>query len=179
MEVMGFGIKWRIWIHQCISTASISVLINGSPSRPFKMGRGIRQGDPLSPFLFVLMAEVLNKMIQRAVSSGLFKGLTVSNGEIQLSHLQLADDTLVFCEAKEQYVRLIKGIFLSYQVFSGLCVNYKKSALVVVGKDDAWIAKVEVMLGCSRVQLPINYLGIPLGVNMRRASSWQSIIDKV
>ena len=64
LEVMGFGSKWRNWIHKCISSASISILINGVPSKPFKMGRGLRQGDPLSPFLFVIMSEVLNRMLK-------------------------------------------------------------------------------------------------------------------
>jgi len=179
METMGFGIKWRRWISQCLSTASVSLIINGSPSKPFKMERGIRQGDPLSPFLFVLMAEVLNKMLQRAISSGMLKGIQVGRDGLQISHLQFADDTLVFCEAEEQYVRVIKGIFLTYQAFSGLCVNYKKSTLVALGKEEAWIEHVQEILGCSTTQLPIQYLGLPLGANMRKASAWKSIIEKV
>jgi len=179
MEVMGFGLKWRHWISQCLSTASISLIINGSPSKPFKMERGIRQGDPLSPFLFVLVAEVLNKMMHRAVSTGLIRGISVGVGGLQISHLQFADDTLVLCEAEEQYARVIKGIFLTFQAFTGLCVNYKKSTLVVLGKDEAWVDSIEEILGCSRAQLPIQYLGTPLGANMRKAASWQKIIEKV
>ena len=75
------------------------MLFNGAPLKPFKMERGLRQGDPLSPFLFVIMAEVLNKSMQRAVSLGLVKGLQIGSDDIQLTHLQFADDTLVFCEA--------------------------------------------------------------------------------
>jgi len=85
LEVMGFGSKWRNWIYKCISSASISVLINGVPSKPFKMGRGLRQGDPLSPFLFVIMPEVLNKMLQQAIRFQLFKGVTVGSNDIQIS----------------------------------------------------------------------------------------------
>jgi len=125
------------------------------------------------------MSEVLIKMMQKAVTLGLIRGLNVGTDEIQLTHLQFADDTLVFCEADEKYVRSIKGIFLSFQAFSGLCVNYKKSGLLVLGKDDAWVQKVEKELGCTRIQLPMNYLGILLGANMRKASSWQSVLDKV
>jgi len=179
MEAMGFGLKWRSWISQCLSTASISLIINGSPSKPFKMERGIRQGDPLSPFLFVLLAEVLNKMMHRAVNTGLLRGISVGNGNLQISHLQFADDTLVFCEAEEHYVRVTKGIFLTYQAFAGLCVNYRKSIMVVLGKEETWIDSIEEIMGCSRAQLPIQYLGIPLGANMRKASSWQIIIEKV
>ena len=76
-------------------------------------------------------------------------------------------------------VKSIKGIFITFQAFLGLCVNYRKSGLLVIGKDEAWAQKMEQELGCTQIQLPIKYLGIPLGANMRKASSWQSVLDKV
>ena len=82
MKVMGFGIKWRRWIQQCLSSPSISKLINGSLSRPLRMERGTRQGDPLSPLLFFLMAEVFNRMMQKAVRLGLIKGLSIGSGGV-------------------------------------------------------------------------------------------------
>ncbi|GJU26052.1 putative RNA-directed DNA polymerase, eukaryota, reverse transcriptase zinc-binding domain protein [Tanacetum coccineum] len=71
MIQMGFGVKWRRWIDSCLSSASISVLINRSPSKEFKMKRGLRQGDPLSPFLFLLVAEVLQVAMAEACNKGL------------------------------------------------------------------------------------------------------------
>ncbi|XP_015965353.1 uncharacterized protein LOC107489093 [Arachis duranensis] len=70
LQNMGFGHKWRAWVMECVATASMSVLINGSPSKPFNMERGLRQGDPLSLFLFVLVVDVLHRMIGEAVSNG-------------------------------------------------------------------------------------------------------------
>jgi len=84
------------------------------------------------------MVEILNKMMQKAASMELVRGLNIGTDAIQLTHLQFADDTIVFCEAKEENVKAIKGIFLSFQAFSGLCVNYTKSGLLVLGKEEGW-----------------------------------------
>ncbi|XP_072078102.1 uncharacterized protein [Arachis hypogaea] len=67
---MGFGQRWRNWVKECVSTASMSVLVNGSPSKEFKMERGLRQGDPLSPLLFVLVVDVLHRMLGEAARNG-------------------------------------------------------------------------------------------------------------
>ena len=109
----------------------------------------------------------------------LFKGVTVGSNGIQISHLQFADDTLIFCEAKEQYLLRIKEVLLSFQSFSGLVVNYHKFGLIVLGKDEGWSQNVATQLDCTILQLPMTYLGIPLGANMRKVVSWQCIIDKI
>ena len=70
MQKMGFGEKWAGWIGWCISTATFSVLINGSPTRFFQSTRGLRQGDPLSPYLFVIGMEALSCLINRVVRGG-------------------------------------------------------------------------------------------------------------
>ncbi|XP_052117631.1 secreted RxLR effector protein 78-like [Arachis duranensis] len=70
LQKMGFGHKWRAWVIEYVTTTSMSVLINGSPSKPFKRQRGLRQGDPLSPFLFVLVVDVLHRMVGEAVRNG-------------------------------------------------------------------------------------------------------------
>ena len=129
---MGFGIKWRKWIASCITTSRISIIFNGCPCKPFRMGRGLRQGDPLSPFLFVLVTEVLNRVLIRAAEVGLFKGLQIGSHRETLTHLQFADDTLLFCEANEIYLQNLKKVLLSFQAFSGLAVNYSKSSLLVL-----------------------------------------------
>jgi len=179
LKEMGFGEKWRKWVRVCTTTPRISILFNGSPCKPFKMGRGLRQGDPLSAFLFVLMAEVMNRLLLRASSMGLFQGLQVGRQGVTITHLQFAEDTLLFCEAKEESLQNIKGLLLGFQSFSGLAVNYSKSGLIVFGKDESWAIEMAEKLSCKLVHLPITYLGVPLGANMRKVSSWQGVLDKV
>jgi len=143
------------------------------------MGRGLRQGDPLSPFLFVIMSEVLNKMLQEVVSLQLLRGVSVDSKGIQITHLQFADDTLIFCEAEEQYLMRIKGILLSFQAFPGLVVNYHKSGLIAIRKVDAWGQNVANLLGLHIITAAMIYLGIPLGANMGKVASWQCSVDKI
>ena len=105
LERMGFGSKWIRWINWCISTASFSVLINGSPSGFFRSSRGLRQGDPLSLYLFVIGMEVLSCLLKRAVEGNFIYGCRFGgrdDGEIVVSHLLYADDTIIFCEANPE-----------------------------------------------------------------------------
>ncbi|XP_071715184.1 uncharacterized protein [Rutidosis leptorrhynchoides] len=92
---MGFGGRW---IKSCLSSTSISILVNGSPTQEFYPQRGIRQGDPLSPFLFMLAAEGLNEFTKVTIQRGLFKGISVGKDDIRISHLQYADDTILMGE---------------------------------------------------------------------------------
>jgi hypothetical protein len=102
LERMGFGIRWRRWIEACISSVQFSIVINGSPEGFFTSSRGLRQGDPLSPLLFLLVMEVLSRMLKKVESEGLIKGFSAgSNGSngLRISHLLYADDTILFCDA--------------------------------------------------------------------------------
>ncbi|XP_071695539.1 uncharacterized mitochondrial protein AtMg01250-like [Rutidosis leptorrhynchoides] len=98
MKSMGFGEKWIKWINSCLKSTTISILVNGSPTDEFSLSRGVRQGDPLSPFLFIIAEEGLNILAKAAIEKGLFKGLKVGANNVNVSHLQYADDTIFFGE---------------------------------------------------------------------------------
>ncbi|GKB05354.1 putative RNA-directed DNA polymerase, eukaryota, reverse transcriptase zinc-binding domain protein [Tanacetum coccineum] len=100
MEKIGFGSKWRSWIHGCFSNARSSVLVNGSPTAEFDLHRGLRQGDPLSPFLFILAMEGLHALSCKAEVLGLFKGASFGRDNVIVSHLMYADDVIFLGECK-------------------------------------------------------------------------------
>ena len=105
LERMGFGMRWCRWIRTCIFTVQFSVLFNGSLADFFGSSRGLRQGDPLSPVLFLVMMEVLSKMMKRAEGAGLLQGFRADGrrgGGVCVSHLLFADDTILFCDADEE-----------------------------------------------------------------------------
>ena len=95
LNSFGFDQDWVNWIMNLTSSAFFSILVSGVPSCPFSASRGIRQGDPLSPFLFVLMADGLGRYIKSVVQDGSLKGLPLHNISPAPSHSQFVDDTLL------------------------------------------------------------------------------------
>lgn len=94
----GFSERWRGWIQICLKSPTFSVLVNGSPTKEFGMGRGIRQGDPLSPFIFLILIEGLNIVMKEACTKGIFKGMRIPNSDLCISHLLYADNALIVGE---------------------------------------------------------------------------------
>ncbi|GLT97295.1 hypothetical protein SLE2022_148680 [Rubroshorea leprosula] len=127
MQRMGFCATWRKWIRVCLETSLVSVLVNGSPTRQFTVSRGLRQGDPLSPFLFLIVVEGLNGLISTASQKGLLEGVQVGSRGFKVTHLQYADDTILFGTASEENVWAMKGILRSFELVSDLKINFNKS----------------------------------------------------
>ncbi|XP_028112804.1 uncharacterized protein LOC114310906 [Camellia sinensis] len=149
----------------CVSSTKISVLVNGSPTSKFSPQRGLRQGDPLSPFLFNIVTEGLNILLCRAKELGFIKGAEVGRNGVIVSHLQFADDTILFCEANWVEVVNLKRILRCFEVLSGLKINYHKSVICGVGMDDRLMQAFATSFNCLQQKLPMKYLGMPLGAN--------------
>jgi hypothetical protein len=119
MRNMGFADIWIRWMQACIFNSSMSVLVNGSPTADFKVEKGLRQGDPLSPFLFLIAAEGLTGLVHRAVELGLYKGFKI-NDDLQFNIMQFADDTILVREGNWENIWCIKSILQSFKFVSGL-----------------------------------------------------------
>ena len=181
LDRCGFSEKWRQWIHFCISTVRFSILINGSPKGFFGSTRGIRQWDTLSPLFFVLITEALSRMMTRAAEKGLLSGFQVGsldNGLLHISHLLFADDTLIFSDANPDHIFHIWLLFTWFEAVSGLKINLCKSEMMPVGHVPDLDSLVEIM-GCKTAQLPVNYLGLPLGAKFKSKAIWDPILEKM
>jgi hypothetical protein len=177
----GFGERWREWIEWCISSVRFSILVNGSPEGFFNSSRGIRQGDPLSPLLFVMVMEALSRMVNATVEQGLIAGFSVGErvfSDLVVSHSLFADDTLIFCEACPEQIRYVCLILLCFEAVSGLKVNLGKSELVAVGEVGS-IGTLAAYLGCRVANLPMKYLGLPLGAAYKAVSMWNEVTEQM
>ncbi|XP_071740803.1 uncharacterized mitochondrial protein AtMg01250-like [Rutidosis leptorrhynchoides] len=117
---MGLEEKWRNWIEACLKLTSISILVNGSPPKEFGLEKGVRQGDPLSPFLFIIEAEGLNILVKSALEKGLFKGIEVGRDKVVVSHLQYADDTMFFGAWSRMNILNLRNLLTCFERASGL-----------------------------------------------------------
>ncbi|GLT28935.1 hypothetical protein SLA2020_038370 [Shorea laevis] len=174
---LGFGEKWREWIKECLQTASVSVLVNGSPTEEFKMERGIRQGDPIAPFLFLIVAEGLHGLIESAKSKDLLQGVDIGSFGLNISHLQFADDTVIMGKADPGNVKAVKGILRWFELVSGLKINFNKSVLYSFNVSDEWGRMAAASLNCKSGSTPFTYLGMPIGNAMVRRKAWVPVIE--
>ena len=102
---MGFGLKWRGWIKACVTLVRFSFLANGFLKGFFGSSRGMRQGVPLSPLLFLLIMEVLSRLLRKTKECNLIRGFHVGAMNfvgVRISHLLFADDIILFCDASRE-----------------------------------------------------------------------------
>ena len=177
---MGFKEKWLGWIEWCISTASFSVMLNGSLEGFFRSSRGLRQGDPLSPYLFVLGMEYFSLLVDRAAEGGFISGYKFkgrNDTKRQITHLLFADDTLVFCKDTEDQMAYMSWILAWFEALSGLRINLDKSSLLPVGRVENE-ENLALELGCKIGSLPAEYLGLPLGAKHKASSVWDGVEER-
>jgi hypothetical protein len=124
LQSRGFSEKWISWIKQLVIGGSIGIMVNGKDSPYFKPGKGLRQGDPISPLLFNLVGDVLTRMLDKAARSGLVKGMLHDFREGGILSLQYADDTILFSSTDISHLTNLKHILLWYEQISGMRITF-------------------------------------------------------
>lgn len=161
-----------------LSSSFFSILINGIPSSPFHPSRGIRQGDPLSPFLFVIMAEGLGRSIKNAQQSQLLRGLSFHNSSV-FTHQQFVDDNMLFGHPSIQEAFQLKSLLTDFSDASGANVNKSKSQIFFFHTPVNTQATIARILGFSIVVLPSKYLGAPFTALALKHSSWKILLENL
>ncbi|KAI3436989.1 Toprim domain-containing protein [Psidium guajava] len=126
---MGFWSWWVDRVMKCVTSATLSVKLNSEPLPYFQPSRGLRQGDPLSPYLFILMANTLSMLMRKAVSGGTIRGIKLNKSCPTLSHLFFADNSIFFLEGKLIECQNLALILNQYCYASGQEINRNKSGL--------------------------------------------------
>ncbi|PWA73265.1 RNA-directed DNA polymerase, eukaryota [Artemisia annua] len=178
LNKFGFGNKWRNWIHCCLKSSRGSILVNGSPTEEFQFYKGLKQGDPLSPFLFILIMESLHISFQRVVESNMFKGIKLSDS-LCISHMFYADDAVFVGNWSDENINTLTHVLDVFYRASGLKINMCKSKILGINVDVHKVNQAANKLGCLILSCPFSYLGSKVGVSMSRIEDWREVIDKV
>jgi hypothetical protein len=180
MQSLGFHSTWLHWIESCISSSSFSILLNGSPFGLFSPKRGLRQGDPLSPFLFILGSEVLSRLLLKEERLGNIKGMKIARSSPAINHLLFADDLLLFGKASILEATSIKGCLDKYCSWLGQSINSRKSSIRFSKNTKPTTSSYILNI------LPFNpnptcsiYLGLPILMGRSKREAFQSIIDSI
>eukprot|EP00253_Pinus_taeda_P002612 PITA_02612 len=179
LEAFGFEQRWIEWVYNMISIPIFSILVNGIPMNTFNATRGIRQGDPISPFLFIMAAEGLGRIIKRELREKRIKGLKPWGNNLEITHQQFVDDIMLFGEVSIKEVRNIKRVLEIFMEASGMEVNKEKSYTFIFNTPGSIKAHLTRTLGFRQGDLPTKYLGNQLDIHPTRMKNWQDVIDKI
>lgn len=147
----------------CLKMPCFSIIVNGKPQGRIFASRGIRQGDPLSPFLNLLVSEVLGTLLNKLVVNGRYEGFVVGKEKFQIPIVQFAEDTLLFCMYDESMLMKWKATITLFEWCSRQKVNWEKSALYEVNVEEDELKYMAGKMGCSSEKMPFLYLGLLLG----------------
>ncbi|KAL0378647.1 UNVERIFIED_CONTAM: hypothetical protein Sradi_3170200 [Sesamum radiatum] len=162
LRIFNFPDRFIGWITQCITTATYSLSLNGSIRGFFRGSRGIRQGDPMSPYLFVIIMELWHVLLQQRIQNSDGFLYHWKCGELGILNLCFADDVLIFCSGTLQSVSIIKNVLSEFASMSGLRVNPNKSQIILSKSVISERQGILDLMGFQEGSLPIKYLGVPL-----------------
>jgi hypothetical protein len=177
LQRLGFGQIWCSIICGLLSTSSTQILLNGSPGEVIYIRRGLREGDPLSPMLFVLVMDAFNLIVQRASEERVLQSLSSRDLHHRIS--LYVDDAVVFLRLVVVDIGAIKGILHLFGETSSLKTNIQKSIVYLIHCGGEDLAIVQASLPCQLSEFLCKYLGLPLTLKRLSRPQLQSIIDRI
>lgn len=173
MAHLGFHIDW------IVRSVSYSVSLNGAVGDWFSPSRGLRQGDPLSPYLFLICAEGFSTLIQETKQNGQMVGAAIGRERLTINHLFFADDCILFGDATSNGARVVRDVIREYETISGQRVNFDKSLIYFEVNVDSDL-KVDIvnLLGVREALNPEKYLGLPMMIGRRKTWAFANIVDR-
>ena len=179
LQAFGFQHDWVRWIGNLVSLAFFSILVNGAPSSTFQASRGLRQRDPLSLFLFILLAEGLGRSLKAKRIVGTLKGLSPHGGMQAQTHQQFIDDTMLMGASSICEAWAIKNMLETFKRASGLEVKKAKSQIFYFNTTLLTKQNINRILEFSKASLPTKYLGAPLLEGKVTQRNWKELLDKM
>jgi hypothetical protein len=174
---MGFGQKWRDMVSIILATSSSRILLNGCLGRPFTHRRGLRQGDPLSPMLFILALEPLQCLMECATQRAIISPLPPRTARIRASFY--ADDAALFVNPIKEDISAVQQILQLFGNASGLRTNLDKCVAYSVACEEVDLESVLHDFGGTQGSFPCSYLGLPLGTRKPKHVEVQPLFDRV
>jgi mannosylglycoprotein endo-beta-mannosidase len=173
----GFPQKWRDWISFLLSTSTSQVLLNGIPGSKIQHGRGLRQGDPLLPLLFILAIDPLQWLLSKATELNAISKLRGRAARLRIS--MYADDAVVFLNPIRKDVQTFSEILFRFGQATGLVANMQKSQVAPIRCGNIDLDSILNGVPAVRANFPLKYLGLPLLLGRMRKADIQSIFDKI
>ncbi|XBH85970.1 hypothetical protein VPH35_073750 [Triticum aestivum] len=164
----------------CVSSAKYSVKFNGKLLDSFTPSRGLRQGDPLSPFLFLFVADAFSRLISKSMEEDGLKGVNICRGALEISHLLFADDSLLFFQASEQQANLVKGLLNTYAVATGQLINPSKCFILFSDHCSPTVAtNIKGVLEITQEVFEPKYLGLPVPEGRMHKGNFETIQERL
>jgi hypothetical protein len=174
---LGFDATWCNLISNLLCTASHKILVNHQPREEIRHQHGLRQWDPLSPMLFILVMDVLNSIFTKAGEMGLLQPLTRRNLNQRIS--LYADDVALFIKPYEEEINMTMAILIKFGDASGLQTNLQKSCVIPIRYEQLVVDSVNVTLPCTTTQFPCTYLGLPILDRKLQKADLMQLIEKI
>ena len=165
---------------ECVSTVSYSILVNGEPKGLIRPTRGLRQGDPLSPYLFLFCAEGLNVILRSVATHGDIHGFSICRNGPKLTHLFFAVDCVLCCRATLEECEKIQDILACYERASGQAINKNKTTMFFSKNTDAQMQEaIKSSLNVTAIQHYEKYLGLPSFVGRVKKACFTQIKERI